>query len=99
MHLQGDIEEGGMESARVKPKNLQGDDLLMPTYDSAGSNKIVPLLEEWGGGYAILPSALSTSGRQRVERTCEPTPPSSSPVCRESRRREREDPQASCRLL
>ena len=34
-----------MESARINPKNPQGDNLLRPTYDLTGSNKIVHLLE------------------------------------------------------
>ena len=34
-----------MESARINPKNPQGDYLLRPTYDLTGSNKIVHLLE------------------------------------------------------
>ena len=50
-----------MESARINPKNSQGDYLLRPTYDLTGSNKIVHLLEAFsktlggkgeGGGYA-----------------------------------------------
>ena len=50
-----------MDSARVNPKNPQGDYLLRPTYDLTGSNKIVHLLEAFsktlvgkggGGGYA-----------------------------------------------
>ena len=54
-----------MESARINPKNPQGDYLLRPTYDLTGSNKIVHLLEAFsktlggkgggGGGVCQLP--------------------------------------------
>ena len=44
-----------MESARINPKNPQGDYLLRPTYDFTGSNKIASFHETFlktgeGGG-------------------------------------------------